>query len=141
MTTRQQFWIALTSFIILVAACISTSSASEYTIERRAFGSGHSAPPGFKGSNQVYDVTTHNDGIYFTPQYLPGFPTAATIWPRVVDVKCKKIGIDTVCDGYQWRPEYGRGEYLMFRPVIQKQQPLAKPRIVYVEVPPKKKKQ
>lgn len=125
--------------LLITFGLIDNSESSQFNIERRSMGTGHSSVPGFHSSTRLFD--TPADEVYFTPQYMPGYPTAATIWPRVIDVKCKRSEIDLMCDGYQWRPEYGRGEYLMFRPVIQKQQPPTKPRIVYVEVPPKKKKQ
>ena len=53
-------------------------------------------------------------GVWHVPQYMPGFPTAATIWPRVVDVRCAE---DNACTGYLITPAMGRGEYLFFRPI------------------------
>lgn len=49
-------------------------------------------------------------GVFHVPQYLHGFPTAATIWPRIVRVPCS----GEVCDGYNYLPEMGRSEYLFF---------------------------
>jgi hypothetical protein len=57
--------------------------------------------------------------LYYAPQYLPGFPTAATIWPRVIDVNCVKSDADIKCAGYEWLPELGRGEYLLIRPNVK----------------------
>lgn len=51
-------------------------------------------------------------GVYHAPQYMPGFPTAATIWPRVVEVECQ----NDLCAGYENTPALGRGEYLFFKP-------------------------
>jgi len=49
---------------------------------------------------------------------MPGHPTAATLYPRVVDVECTKVSTGLNCKGYNWLPELGRGEYLMIRPVL-----------------------
>jgi hypothetical protein len=50
--------------------------------------------------------------VWHVPQYLPGFPTAATIWPRVIILQCAS----DLCSGYEITPEMGRGEYLFFVP-------------------------
>jgi hypothetical protein len=88
--------------------------AQQVSVGRNVLGSG---VPGAMGSEQttVWDATNN---IFHSPQYLPGYPTAATLWPRVIDVKCKKVDGNLNCDGYNWMPEYGRGEYLMIHPVI-----------------------
>lgn len=81
------------------------------------------------------------DGMYHAPQYLPSHPTAATIWPRVVDVDCTNDGQVVKCDGYNWSPEMGRGEYIYIRPRFNKDPvPLApvSPIVIYKEVPIKK---
>ena len=87
---------------------------------------GGSGTPGFSG----FEPATHmGEGIYHAPQYLPQFPTAATLWPRVIDVLCEKQTNNSyVCDGYNWIPAFGRGEYLYIRPQV-KAQPVA-PRVV-----------
>jgi len=51
--------------------------------------------------------------------YLPYYPTAATIWPRTVQVPCKVIDGLVVCQGYSWTPAQGRGEYLFIEPVME----------------------
>ena len=51
-------------------------------------------------------------GVWHVPQYLPGYPTAATIWPRVIFLQCTA----DLCAGYTITPEVGRGEYLFFVP-------------------------
>lgn len=87
--------------------------------------------------------------IYHVPQYMPNYPTAASIWPRIVDVPCVQVGADLKCDGYEWSPKYGRGEYLFFHPVVavpvQPSAPQIVPviveRKVYIEVPTKPKKE
>jgi hypothetical protein len=59
-----------------------------------------------------------DNNIFHAPQYMPGHPTAATLYPRVVDVECTKVSTGLNCKGYNWLPELGRGEYLMIRPVL-----------------------
>ena len=87
-------------------------------IERRHFGSGTPAPYAVNGADEALPVA---DGLYHAPNYMPGFPTAATIWPREMPVNCEhdtdseKIS----CDGYQVLPAVGRGEYLFIRPVVK----------------------
>jgi len=58
------------------------------------------------------------NNMYHAPQYLPGSPTAASLWPRVVRVRCEKAGEGLRCEGYNWAEWMGRGEYLYFTPVI-----------------------
>lgn len=112
----------------------------DFRIENRYFGSGDPAGTdvdnSMKGDKQ-FDKMFYTDGIFHTPQYLPNYPTAATIWPRVVEVPCEEVSKDRiVCDGYEWTPDLGRAEYLMFRP-----KHIKPARVIYVEVPPKKKSQ
>lgn len=94
--------------LMACAAIAASTVQNDLRIERRVFGSGLQNATGYEIANPV-----GNFGVYHAPQYLPGFPTAATIWPRVIDVKCS----GDKCEGYNWLPEYGRGEYLFFRPV------------------------
>jgi len=59
------------------------------------------------------------NGVLHAPQYMPGYPTAATIWPRVIEVPCTKDTVgDLKCAGYQWTPNLGRGEYLFIAPKV-----------------------
>lgn len=60
-------------------------------------------------------ATSLGNGVYQVPGYLPYYPTAATIWPRVVQVRCNAGG---ECDGYSITPALGRGEYLYVQPVM-----------------------
>lgn len=95
------------------------------------------------GNNLINSINWNND-IYHSPQYMPGYPTAATIFPRVVDVDCVRVINGISCKGYNWLPEMGRGEYLMVHPVIHEPpQPQIITKIitkeVLVEVPVKKK--
>lgn len=82
-------------------------------IQRLYLGSGEPGQPGFENATLVV-----ND-VYHVPQYLPGRPTAASIWPRVIDVPCTRLASGGLrCQGYAWRPGIGRAEYLYFRPVV-----------------------
>jgi hypothetical protein len=117
--------------------------AGSTVIMRQQLGSG---TPGFVS----FEPATHlGEGIYHAPQYLPAYPTAATLWPRVLDVNCTKERNAFVCDGYNWMPAMGRGEYLFIRPtakaapaVVERLVVVPGPvREVLVEVPAKPKKQ
>lgn len=82
-------------------------------IQRLYLGSGEPGQGGFENATLVV-----ND-VYHVPQYLPGRPTAAPIWPRVIEVPCTRLASGGLrCQGYAWRPGVGRGEYLYFRPVV-----------------------
>lgn len=120
--------------IVLSALLIATSAFAEVTVESRQFGSG---TPGSVGSQVAAPVG--DTGLVHTPQYLPGSPTAATIYPRVIEVNCVKLADGNAkCDGYNWLPEMGRGEYLFIKPRIVE---APRPVTVIKEVPVKKKKE
>lgn len=92
----------------------SAFAAGDIQIQSREFGSG---TPGIKAPQKATEV---QDGLYLAPQYLPGSPTAATIYPRVIDVKCvRQVTGEAVCEGYNWTPDMGRSEYLLIRPSIK----------------------
>ena len=102
-------------FVAAVAGCIPVWSAAApvvsnmpLSIQRQIFGSGEQ---GAEGEEQAQPVG--NYGVWHVPQYLPGYPTAATIWPRAITVKCKNGD----CEGYVITPQMGPGEYLFFIPV------------------------
>jgi hypothetical protein len=95
------------SLMCLILMCAAHgASAPGLRIERRPFGSGLQNATGIENAEPVGDL-----GVWHVPQYLPGYPTSATIWPRVIDVTC----INDVCPGYNITPALGRGEYLFFR--------------------------
>jgi len=130
--------------LILALALVGLTGsvlAQQVTVGREALGSGQPEATGVESAGKW------DNNIYHAPQYMPGYPTAAVIYPRVIDVQCTKSTTGLNCRGYNWLPELGRGEYLMFRPVVVE---AAKPVIqtvtvpgptVYVEVPVKKKKE
>lgn len=104
------------SLFLLAAALVGAAAAQTpppVRIERSFLGSGQPEQAGYENATAV------TNDVYHAPQYLPGSPTAATIWPRVVEVPCSK-GADgsLLCSGYHWLPSYGRAEYLYFRPVL-----------------------
>ena len=97
-----------TLFVVMVM--MSTSAMADTWINRTTLGSG---TPGEQGVEVGHVMP---DKVYFTPQYMPGYPTAATIWPRVVEVNCEGKDQSLVCEGYHWTPKMGRGEYLFYVP-------------------------
>ena len=78
---------------------------------------GHAAHPAHEHGQRLAERDNAEPvgdlGVWHVPQYMPGYPTAATIWPRVVIIQCE----GDVCPGYEVTPELGRGEYLFFLPV------------------------
>jgi hypothetical protein len=101
--------------ISTLALLLLASSAMAQTVyvERQSLGSG---TPGAQG---VENATKWDNDIYHAPQYMIGYPTSATLFPRVVDLDCIKIQTGLSCKGYNWTPDMGRGEYLMFHPVVR----------------------
>lgn len=146
--------------VIAVLALVSTSVFAQVEntgaradlqvlpVMRNQLGTGTPAPMITVGDQQAVYV---DDGYYHIPQYLPNHPTAATIWPRVVEVECEKIDSKVICEGYHWAPAQGRAEYIMIIPKIkEKTRPIEfdppaagpkKPEVIVIlkEVPVKKK--
>ena len=59
------------------------------------------------------------DGLYEVPGYMPGYPTASVLWPRVVSVPCVQQSDGVLeCKGYEIQDQQWnhRGEYILFRP-------------------------
>lgn len=107
----------LTPFLLLLTA---NAALADVVIENRLLGSGLQNEAGYSQAKEVYPSMLH------VPQYMPGYPTAAVIWPRVIDVNCSQDGFNLKCEGYNWLPTYGRGEYLMIRPVRKEEPPVVK---------------
>lgn len=97
---------------LLALAAAAASGAPDVSIARLPMGSGAPGQPGFENADMV------ENNIYHAPQYLPGHPTARTIWARVVYVSCRRVSEAVECDGYHWSPAMGRAEYLYFTPVF-----------------------
>lgn len=132
--------------IAILAGLLLASSAfavENVGIVRNELGSGTPGANGWERAIQVGPDSTY----LHAPQYMPGFPTAATIWPRVINVKCtgdkvhprahsqrRDVTTVTKCDGYNWSPALGRGEYLFINPsVVEVVQPVP-PVIITKEV-------
>lgn len=102
-----------TVFLWMAACCAMTVAAATpapqqvLRVERMNMGSGLQNARGTESAEPVGSL-----GVWHVPQYLPGFPTAATIWPRVIIIQCTS----DLCAGYEITPEIGRGEYLFFVP-------------------------
>ena len=114
--------------VVLAALGTGTAFADDVQIQRNLLGSG------IQNAEMTADVATQvgDYGVYHVPQYMPGYPTAATIWPRVVEVKCQ----NDLCEGYENTPALGRGEYLFFKPVNMVAA-VAIPVVAPVVVPPR----
>lgn len=143
------------SFIIMAALAVnSTAFAAEVGVGKNLLGSGSpvvSNPTGVENASVVDNAKVENN-ILHAPQYMPYYPTAATIWPRAVEVPCTKVGADLKCAGYNWTPSLGRSEYLFVVPKVKESTPtemivitntreVPVIREVLVEVPVKKKKE
>ena len=107
----QVTWLALALAIVLTMPALRVR-AQTVEITRVELGSGE---PGQRGVEEAHVV---GEGMYHAPQYLPGSPTAASLWPRVLDVRCRPDGAALRCEGYHWSPAMGRAEYLYFVPVV-----------------------
>lgn len=128
---------SLISFVLLAAACNLCAAADlrvaafvdSFAVERIPFGSGTPASAVTVGTENADYIV---DGIYHVPNYLPGFPTAATIWPREVPIECEQDSVtgEPVCTGYRVHPAIGRGEYIFIRPVAKVEPPPASPPVV-----------
>jgi hypothetical protein len=111
--------------IVCCGMAMAQVSPASIKIDQVTMGSG--TPTNAKVRNEQIAHEVGDYGVYHVPQYMPYFPTAATIWPRVVEVRCH----GDKCDGYEYKAEYGRAEYLFFKP----RQVVAKAEIPVVVVP------
>lgn len=126
---------------IFAGLLLASSAFADVGILRNEYGSGQ---PGARGFERAIPVG-ENDELLHAPQYLPQYPTAAPIWPRVVEVPCTKAANgDVLCEGYNWQPKMGRGEYLFIKPrMIEPVVPqiIEKPIVILKEVPRKPKRE
>lgn len=131
--------------LILAFALVGLTGSvlAQVNLSNKELGSGTPGKTGYE------NAVKWDNNIFHAPQYMPGHPTAATLYPRVIDVECVKVSTGLNCKGYNWLPELGRGEYLMIRPVlapepkvVEKVVPVVVPGpTVYKEVPVKAKKE
>lgn len=113
---------------------LSSFAYADINVSHKDLGTG---VPGKSGADTAVFIY---DGMYHVPQYMPGYPTAAPIWQRVVEVDCTVAGKDLECVGYNWLPEFGRAEYLMIKPkMVQSPAPKIVEKVIFKEVPAKKK--
>ena len=109
---------------------VDPNEVSNVLVRNEPLGSG---VPGVVGWEQA--VQAHNN-VFHVPQYLPYHPTAATIWPRVIEVPCTKHHGALLCDGYHWTPAMGRAEYLFVSPrLVEPVAPVIVEKIVTVPGP------
>ena len=101
----------------LIFSAFSGGVLAQVAIERAALGSGT------PGSTGLENAAPWDLDIYHAPQYMPGYPTASTIFPRTIAVFCVEKESLIQCKGYNWVQEMGRAEYLMIRPVMVKELP------------------
>lgn len=132
------------SAAVLMLACHGACAAGEvdypgkkdyapvpaFEVERLPFGSGTPAGGVTTGTETARIVV---DGLYHVPNYMPGFPTAATIWPRELPLECDHDAHTNgpACSGYRVLPAVGRGEYIFVRPYTRPAPPA-----VVVQPPP-----
>ena len=134
-------------FASLLVACLGVSSAyaqvplqAEIKIQHLPLGSG-TPLVNERAFNQPFNAAAEvgDYGVFQAPQFMPYYPTAATIWPRVVEVRCR----GNQCEGYESSPALGRGEYLFFKPVQIVTAPVTEriiERPVIIQVPALEKK-
>lgn len=125
---------------LLIAACLicSVSHADDFTVANEPLGSGVPVTVGGQTATFQYD------GMYSIAQYMPGLPTASVIWPRVIDVQCVRESDKVACEGFNWLPTLGRGEYLFVRPhIVERTTPVERvvEKTVLIEVPVKRKRE
>jgi hypothetical protein len=141
-------------FVMVALAVSATAFAADVNVGKAVLGSGTPSIRNVGGLENatVVDNAKVENNVLHAPQYMPQYPTAATIWPRVVEVPCTKATSgDLNCAGYDWNPAMGRGEYLFVSPKVVE---VSKPQVVtvikevpgpirevLVEVPVKKKKE
>lgn len=127
------------------------SNSDSIQLQNFVLGSGE---PGV-GKTDYLPVIGNN--ILHGPQYMPYHPTAATIWPRVIEVDCVNtfpkrafagpatfVDVEKSCEGYNWLPSMGRAEYLFVTPKVKVEEVRViegPERIILKEVPVKKVKQ
>lgn len=103
--------------LLIISMACSAGAFAQVDIDRIPLGSG------VPGNSGVENATQWDMDIYHAPQYMPGYPTASTLFPRAVPVLCVKRDSGLHCKGYNWLPEMGRAEYLMIRPILVDQMP------------------
>ena len=116
--------------IMVALAASSAAFATEVKVGKTVLGTGTPVynAKGLENAVVVDNAKVENN-ILHVPQYLPYHPTAATIWPRVVEVKCMQTATILECESFNWTPSMGRAEYLFITPKIEQ------PKVVERHVP------
>jgi hypothetical protein len=125
--------ICVAADVIAVPGARKTLPVAAFEVERIPFGSGTPANGVTVATETAHIVV---DGLYHVPNYLPGFPTAATIWPRELPLECDTDPAtgNPTCTGYRVLPAVGRGEYIFVRPYAKDVVPPPAP--VVIDTPP-----
>jgi len=99
-----------------LAACAQDASFDVVRVASVPLGSGVPVAGGIAEPSIADRVA---EGEYHVPGYMPGHPTAAMLWPRVVYVPCKRTEARGAlsCAGYEISPL--RGEYVYLRPLVE----------------------
>lgn len=109
---------AASAALVLLALAVNAQSfeGSRVRVTGVPLGSGVPVAAGVPSSSYADHIAA---GDYHVPNYLPGYPTAATLWPRVWHLPCKRDPADgdLLCAGYGVSPL--RGEYIYNRPVLE----------------------
>lgn len=93
--------------LTLVLFTLSFVCNAQSVIENKPLGSGNATV----GKSQAIEVY---HGLYFVPQHMPGYPTSAVIWPRVIETDCDLFSTTLHCNGYNDKSGKGRAEYLFY---------------------------
>jgi len=122
--------------LYLISACIVAIAddvpptnlwkSPQILVQRLEIGSGtpsNSINPGLERAESI------TNDLYSVPNYLPGYPTAASIWPRVINVNCdRQLSGAIICNGYDVNTAMiGRGEYIYIKPIIHELPPVTIP--------------
>jgi hypothetical protein len=111
--------------LFLAVVPFTAMSQQAITLDNAPLGSGQVGKHGKQNAESV------GHGMYHAPQYMPGYPTAATIWPRAFEIPCDTT---TDCSGYNWLPSLGRAEYLFVIPRVKQDAPLVPPVVIREEI-------
>ena len=136
--------------IATLAAFAGIAQAQQVDIRNQELGSGTPNSGLLKNEYQLIqnaDPWDLQEQIYHVPQYLPGYPTSAVIYPKVITVKCKEVANGKLsCEDFKY--QWGRMEYVFIKPIVEKEVPppvlvcpTPEPQIVWKEAACKKNRE
>lgn len=136
MSTASAFLLMAAVSLLPAAAHAQGEAGARVRINGVPLGSGVPTATGMPQPEAAHHVA---NGDFHVPNYLPGHPTAATLWPRVVWLPCERDEwrAELVCGGYDVSPS--RGEYVYLRP-LEKPKSLPPPPPPPPPLPPVRKK-